>query len=536
MATRAALHQWILGGLGLLAVGCQREAPSTCVECGTVRVIAVREPSTVVPPLVQETVGRDIGDRIYQRLAVLKPGGSTVDPAAFRPELASRWERVDSLTWRFHLAPARWHDGRPVTADDVVFSFAAFTDSTIGGGASGLQGVRAELEDSATVLVRFPGFHPEQLYDATWHVRILPRHVWADLPPNRWAEDTSIARLVGSGPYRAHEWRRGQSFTLVSDSASRLAPAAPRLTWRFVPDPEQALNLMLAHEGDLLEQVGNPASLDRATGDTTLRAIPYPAAVYGFAAFQFRAPPGRSPIFADRRVRQALTLAVDRPTLARAVFGPATKVPVGPVSQLQWIGGDAVRTLPHDSARAAGLLDDAGWRRDATGVRRRNGAPLRFAILVPSTSGSRRMAAEVLQATWRRHGALVEVEAVDFPVFQQRLAEGKFDVYIGAYLDEPSPRGLLDQWSRTGFEALNYGHYANDVIDSLMRQAVRTPEVPLARARWVEVLDSLNADAPAIFLYAPEQVALASTRLGGVTINPWSWLEGIEGWEVRSEK
>jgi peptide/nickel transport system substrate-binding protein len=521
----------------MLLLGCRSEDPGACPDCSTVRIVAVREPPSILPPLVQETVGRDIGDRIYQRLAVLKPGGSTIEPAAYQPQLATSWERVDSLTWRFRLGSARWHDGRPVTANDVVFSFAAFTDSTVGAGASGaLLGVRAEAEDSASVLVRFPRWHPEQLYDATWHVRVLPAHVWSGVPTVQWAADTSMARLVGSGPYRAHEWVRGQSLTLVADSTWSPLPSAERLIWRFVPDPDAALNLMLAHEGDLLEQVGNPASLERAVRDTLLRAMPYPAAVYGFAAFQFRDRGGRRSLFTDRAVRQALTLAVDRGTLARAVFGPGTQVPKGPVSRLQWIASDAVVTLPWDSARAGMLLDQAGWLRDDSGIRRRAGSPLRFSILAPSTSGSRRLAAEALQATWRQHGADVEVETVDFPIFQQRLAEGKFDVYIGAYLDEPSPRGLLDQWSRGGWEALNYGRYANPAIDSLMRRAVGTAEPPLARAQWTEVLDSLNADAPAIFLYAPEQVALASRRLTGIAVNPWSWLEGIEQWGVQTQR
>jgi ABC-type transport system substrate-binding protein len=75
---------------------------------------------------------------------------------------------------------------------------------------------------------------------------------------------------------------------------------------------------------------------------------------------------------------------------------------------------------------------------------------LRFEILVPATSVTRKNAAVALQEAWRKVGAQVSVAAVEFPVFQKRLAEGKFDAYIGAYLDEPSPRGLADQWTAAG--------------------------------------------------------------------------------------
>ena len=72
---------------------------------------------------------------------------------------------------------------------------------------------------------------------------------------------------------------------------------------------------------------------------------------------------------------------------------------------------------------------------------------------------------------WRSAGAAVTVTSVDFPVFQERLGQGRFDAYIGAWIDEPSARGLADQWTRQGWAALNYGHYANPGFDSLFARA-----------------------------------------------------------------
>lgn len=528
MARRVAYLLMVVVGLS----ACGR-ADAPCHDCGTVRIAAVREPSSIFPPLVFETVGRDIGDRVYERLAGFAAGGATIDPTAFRPALAVAWERVDSLTWRFHLRPgALWHDSVPVTADDVAFSFAAFADSTLEtAAATALAGVTAEALDSTTVLVRFPRSSPEQLYDATWHVRILPKHIWGSTPPASWASDTSIAHLVGSGPYRVSSWERGTTVTLDAAPTWRPVSAIRRLIWRFTTDPEAALNLVLAHEAELLEQAGSPAQAQRAAGDTLLREFNYASAVYGFAAFKFAGANGKpDPRFSDRVVRQALTLSVDRLSIARAVFGGNASVPEGPVSRVQWIAGDGVITLPYDTAAAAAMLDSAGWRRDATGTRRRGAARLAFGLLVPSSSSNRKLLAEALQESWRRLGADVSIDAVDFPVFQQRLVEGRFDVYIGAYLDEPSPRGIVDQWTRAGWGALNYGRYANPVVDSLVGQALAASELPMARTRWREVLDSMNMDAPAIFLYTPEQTAVASRRITGVVIDPWSWLDGVERW------
>ena len=253
--------------------------------------------------------------------------------------------------------------------------------------------------------------------------------------------------------------------------------------------------------------------------------------MYGFAAFKFSGAKGKpDPRFSDRAVRQALTLGVDRARLAHAVFGPRAVVPEGPVSRLQWIAGEGITTLSFDTAAASALLDSAGWKRDPGGVRRRGGTRLAFGLLVPSTSASRKLIAEALQESWKRLGAEVSIDAVDFPVFQQRLAEGKFDVYIGAYLDEPSPSGIVDQWTLAGWGALNYGHYANPVVDSLIGVALAASQLGIARTHWHEALDSMNVDVPAVFLYTPEQSAVASRRITGVSIDPWSWLEGVERW------
>ena len=94
----------------VLQLGCGDRG--SCTRCGTLVIAATGEPSSLIPPLVQETVGRDVSDFVFERLAVLAKGGSSVDSKAFTPGLASRWEQTDSVTWRFELRPdAAWHDG-----------------------------------------------------------------------------------------------------------------------------------------------------------------------------------------------------------------------------------------------------------------------------------------------------------------------------------------------------------------------------------------------------------------------------------------
>ncbi|MBS1241674.1 MAG: ABC-type transporter, periplasmic subunit, partial [Gemmatimonadetes bacterium] len=496
----------------VVAVGACRSIPADCPRCDTIVIAAISEPEHLLPPLVWESVGRDIMDLTFERLAVLENGRPPMDPAAYRPGLASRWDRVDSVTWRFRLRPAaRWQDGTPVTPGDVVFAFTAFQDSTLDSPARGsLSGIRAEAESDTTVLIRFSHAYPEQLYDATWHVRVIPAHVWENRPRPEWAADTSMAALVGSGPYRVVRWDRGQSLTLerAEGSPARIG----RVVWRFADGPEAAANLVLGHEADALETIPDPARRPQFASDTSLALRSYPSAVYGFLGFQLA---GRGPL-TDPRVRQALAKALDREQLAAAVFGAGTAVPAGPLSAIVWLW-DGRPAAPLDTVGASALLDAAGWRRASDGLRARNGRPLTVDILVPATSVTRRNLAVAIQERWKRIGMTVSVSAVDFPVFQERLGRGQFDSYIGAWLDEPSPRSLAEQWTRQGWGTQNYGRYANPAFDRLFEQALAAPTPDAARTAWQAAMGVMAADQPAIFLYTLTNTAVISRRVAGVT-------------------
>ncbi|HWA16252.1 MAG TPA: peptide ABC transporter substrate-binding protein, partial [Gemmatimonadales bacterium] len=499
------MRRGVVALIAILAAACGGE--KDCPRCDTIVIAATGEPEALLPPLVVETVGRDVSDQIFERLADLKPDGSTIDPSAYAPRLAQSWERLDSLTWKFTLrSGARWHDGRPITASDVVFSFNAFADTALQTAAGdALSHLKAEAPDEKTILVHFDRFYGEQLYDATWHVRIIPSHIWSAIPVAQWAGDTAIGRLVGSGPYRIVSWTRGQALTLVADTLGGRRARIGTAVWRFADNPEAALSLVLSGEADLMEAAGSPDRVEQVERDTALNAVRYPSAAVGYLGYRLGAGAKNSAL-TNPAVRRALGTAVNRAALATAAFGPGTVAPPGPMSKLVWIWDDNIKTLPYDTAEAATLLDGEGWKRDADGMRRKGKQALTIDILVPSTSAGRRRLAEGLQEQWRLAGVSATVTAVDFPVFQERLGKGNFESFIGAWLDEPSPRGLADFWTTAGIGGFNYGRYSNPVFDRLLATAMAAPTVAEARGAWRAAMDTLNADAPAIFLYSPVNV------------------------------
>lgn len=519
----------VAGSLAVLILGGSACRPSSqdCPRCDTLVIAALGEPTHLLPPFAWQGVARDIGDLIFERLARLEPGRSPLDPTAYRPGLAARWEQVDSLTWHFYLREgARWHDGVPVTAHDVVFAFAAHQDPVLDAAArSALLDVTASAVDDATVRLTFTHPRPDQLYDATWHVRVFPRHLWDSLPPAEWGTRNGPERLVGSGPYRVVSWERPVTLrlTAVSDTVQ-----IREVVWRFASDPDAAANLLLTGEADLLEALPTPRRRAEFAAADHLTLVPHPSPVYGFLGFNLAGSSARS----DARVRRALRLALDRDVLARAILGEGTVVPEGPLSAQLWLWEPPPPALA-DSSAAAALLDEAGWPRGADGVRRRAGRVLAIDVMVPSTSAVRRDLAVAIQERWARHGVRATVTQVDFPVFQQRLGAGRFEAMIGAWYDEPHHRSLADQWTRAGWEVLNHGRYSNPQFDSLLVASAGTADTAASRRLWREALAVLNADAPAIWLYTPMTEVVASRRLQGARFAPFAWLAGLPGWRLR---
>lgn len=512
----------LLAATALLGLACTESAPP-CERCETLVIAAVGEPDHLLPPLAWSSVGRDIDDLVFERLALLDTRRSPLDETAYAPGLASAWERLDARTLRFRLrSGARWHDGTPVTAADVVHAFAAYQDPALDAIARpSLADITAEAEDSATVRLTFATERPDQFYDATWHVRVFPRHLWDTIPRAEWGSRADASRLVGSGAYRVASWTRGQSLTLTATDST--AGRIRTIAWRFTTDPTTTTALVQSGEADIVETLVDPTVRAGLAGDSAVQLLDYPSAQYGYLGFQLR---GSTPL-ADAAVRRALTRALDRQTLVTALLGPRTQVPPGPHSAQLWLW-EGADTSARDTVMAARLLDEAGYRRGSDGVRVKHGTPLEVAIMVPATSTVRRNLAIAIEQQWAALGVRTVIDVVEFPVFQERLGTGRFESYIGAWLDEPHPRSLADSWTSGGIA--NAGGYANPAFDAAFRAAMTTRDTATVRRHWREAMRILNDDAPAIWLYAAANTAVASRRLQAPTFTPFAWLAGAAGW------
>jgi peptide/nickel transport system substrate-binding protein len=260
-----------------------------------------------------------------------------------------------------------------------------------------------------------------------------------------------------------------------------------------------------------------------------------------YMLFNARQPSDTSrahPVLADQRVRQALTLALDREAMVRSALGSTAEVPDAVISQLwQW-----ARPLPTgrrngDVARARTLLAAAGWRdSDGDGVVDRNGTPLRLTMILPSTSAARAAFAVQAEAMWRAAGVAVVLERSDFPAYLARRGSGDWDLDLTAVNQDASPRSLATSWSCASARqpgSSNVARWCDPVFDSLRAAAAEMTGDPTAA--WQRAFLRMKEVAPAIFLAAPTNQVAVHRRFANVQILPLrSWLN-VWRWRVRPE-
>ncbi|MDJ0767067.1 MAG: ABC transporter substrate-binding protein [Myxococcota bacterium] len=513
----------------------------TCEDnwCGTV-VITSGRVRNLVPPLAAYDVDIAISNHIYSKLADVGAELNTVGDAGFTPNLAESWRFEDPLTLAFTLASnAHWHDGTPVTASDVEFTFSIYRDQNVNSlFRSRLDAISSvTVRDSLTVLFHFSEQYAEQFFDAVYHMHILPRHILESVPPGELRTHSFGLNPIGSGPYRMVRWEPGELVELAADSTHHLGkPSIRRVIWQAAAGPTPAINPLIGNTADFHHNVAEASDIPRVEDTDHLRLIDYPSNVYNYIGFNLRNPDDQeSPhaLFSNRELRRAITMAIDRVSLREAIVGANGLPSVGPVTPALWIFDEnLVDALPYDAERALATLESLGWRdSNDDGTLDRAGQDLAFTLLVPEIS-VRTRAAVILQNQLQGAGIRIDIEEVEFASFIDRLSNGQFDAHYNGIGQDPSPSGMADNWSQKGFGGFNYGRYSNPEFERLTAEAKGTTDRAAALAKWHEALRVINEDAPAIWLYVPRLNAAVHTRIENVSVRPGNPWMTVPQWRI----
>lgn len=458
--------------------------------------------------------------RIFLRLAHEREAGGG-SPESYGPALAQSWDRSeDGLSITFRLRDTVWSDGRPITADDVRFTWQAQTSEhvpwTNGEAKERIRDV--VVEDERTVTFQFDREYPYQLSDAV-EGGILPLHVFGQIPFEEWATHDWSRHSIGSGPFLLERHEPGQEIVLRRNPNYHQAdyPLLDRVVVRVVPDVLSLLTQLRSGEIDLLLNVP-PRDAYRIASDpdSPIRIVTFDTPRYEYLGWNCARPP-----FDDPMVRRAITLAIDRDSLVEDLVYEYGTVSSRPVPSSWWGAADGVEPWPYDPDEARAILQSRGYVTDTVvGVAAGRETRLEFDLVTNAGNRLREDTLIKIQEQLSRVGIKANVRTLEQRTLIQQASGGDFDGYLGGWnFVGKVPLKILFGSSYVppnGFNVVRY--HVPEVDDAL-------DDLDLA-SDWQEMKPFLDAiqeriheDQPYTFLFERQGIAAYGPRLQGVIID-----------------
>lgn len=437
-------------------------------------------------------------------LQLVVSGLVTKDPHGnFVPDLASSWEVLDGGSrYRFRLRRGvRFHDGRPLAAADVVWTFRSILDGTVttakAGALEQLEEVVAVDDETVDFVLSAP--YGAMLGNLTPYVGIVPDGATPD-EMNR--------QPIGTGPFRLVE-RLPDRVTLEAfEDYWDGRPILDRVVFRDVPDATvRALELRKGSVHLVVNELP-PDVVVEFRRDPRFRVVESPGSNYAYIGVQLE-----DPILGDRRVRRAIALALDRRQIVETIWrglGVLTETMMRPG---HWAHHDGLEPIPHDPAAAVRLLDEAGYP-DPDG-----GGPeprLRLTFKT-STEESYVLQAQAIQSMLAAVGIELRIRSHEFATFYNDIKQGNFQLFSMVWTGtvDPDIYALALHSRSVPPDGANRGRYRNPEFDRLVEEGARRTLPEERRPYYLEAQEILARDLPYISLYIRDNVAVMPAELWG---------------------
>ncbi|MBA3597413.1 MAG: ABC transporter substrate-binding protein [Methylibium sp.] len=472
---------------------------------------------------------RHLNGAVQSGIATAMPGTQLfASPLRFddqwnaQPYLAETWKLADdgkSLTLNLRKG-AVFHDGKPITSEDVAFSIMAIKAnhpfSTMMGPVE-----KVETPDAHTAIIRMSAPHPAIVLAMSPALcPILPKHIYGDGQDLK-NHPRNSANVVGSGPFKLVEFSPGQRVVMERFDKFFL-PGKPYLDKVVMSITPDAASLMLGLErGDvhMLPFVSVPTDLRRLKDNPQVTLTPRGYEGIGpmnWLAFNLERKP-----LSDIKVRKAIAMAIDTKFVTKALMAGFATPAAGPiVASSPFATNDLVR-YPVDLKKAAQMLDAAGYKADSGGER--------FKLTIdylPGVDDQQKLVAEYTRAQLKKIGIAVEVRAsADFPAWAKRMATHEFDMSMDFVFNWGDPViGVHRTYLSTNIKPIvwtNTQSYSNPKVDELLNTAGSLLDVEKRKVHYAEFQKIVTDELPIVFVNVVPYHTVAGKKVGNVPVSIW---------------
>jgi peptide/nickel transport system substrate-binding protein len=494
LTRRHLISTSVLAGLTPLLPATAAAQAAIPKKGGVLTSLLTPEPPILVLGVNNQGPTGIVASKIYEGLLEFSP---KLEP---KPRLAKSWSLSDDKkTYTFHLQEnVKFHDGTPMTSKDVLFTVMQF-QMKLSPRARGVFAkiVNATTPDDHTVTFTIDSpFEPFLLMFDVNTVNIVPAHIYEGTD---FVNNPANQKPIGTGPFQFAEWQRG-NFIRLTKFADYWKPGQPYLdgiTYRIVPDSQsralalQTGQVMLSGANDI-----EPFDVPRFQTQPNLEVET--AGWEYFSPLMWIELNHRTKPLDDVRVRQALSMAIDRDFILKRLWFGIGKIATSPVASTTRFHDPNVKLAPFDVAKANAMLDAAGYKPDADGVRFK----LRH-LTLPYGEVYARLA-EYIRASWKKVGVEVTLESTDTGGWARRISDWDYDTSINFLYQYGDPSlGVERTYVSTNIKKIvftNTSGYSNPEVDRLFTEARNAADPADRQKAFFAVQELLVKEIPEMWL------------------------------------
>lgn len=511
---------------GVIEASDPSKNPGTATDRKDTIIVGVDAPDGVFNPIYMESAyDQYVTYSMFNDLIQVAKDGS------YAPWLATSWDvSADNLVYTFHLDPnAKFSDGTPVTADDVAFTQTVINDKSYDGPIdatlSYLKGADAYREGKATSIEGIKVVDANTIEFTTTQVSpkaitVLGGPVLSKAYYGKDYKQGSLEYMkdlhqkpLGNGPYALEKYVAGQEVDLkINESYGGKKPTIAKLIYKVTTE-ETRMQMLQSGEIDMDMVTVNQDNVDELKSYGFLNLNIFPTNGYGYITFNHKHEQ-----FKDAKVRQALAYGLNRKDIVDAVYQGYADVINVPQSKVSWAYAEGTNSYDFDLEKAKALLDEAGWKVGADGIREKDGKKFTINFVASSPNPVNDAIIPIAKENYKELGIDFVPDQMEFNKVLEKRKAGDFDMLFMAWGLTPDP----DSTNIFGTKGTqNEVGYSNAKVDELLAKGLTEVDPEKRKPVYQELYQVINEDLPYIFMYQRRDMWAINSRIQGFDISPY---------------
>ena len=537
-----------------LFTGCgatSAELPDTSTPSNTqssngesvLRYAVASSPKGLFSPLLSTTTyDNNVNSLVYSPLILLDENNE------YQPGLAEKYEfSDDKLTLTFNLRKGvKWHDGEEFTADDVAFTFTSIADPKYTGSrfneiskivgaqdyhdgkSDSISGIK--VIDPNTISFTYTEVYAPALSNFSQR-GIIPKHIWSKVDIADWENQSDLLnKPIGTGPFKLTDFKADQYVELAkNDSYFGGTPKIDKFIFK-VTNTETELSELAKGDIDVVTLSSIKEEELKELKEAGIKIEEKPSANY-----QFMTMNSNREFFKDKKVRQAITYAINRKGMVTSLLEDHGQVVNAPLSLAGWAyPKSGLNNYDYNVEKAKELLKDSGWNEN-NGVLEKDGKKFEVELVVPTGNKSREQSAPIIQQNLKDIGITVNISTMDVAsTMAKTKGEGDYDMALLGFTLEVDPGDANRYWSSSiaNGSQFNFSNFINSKSDELIDNATKTVDRDERKQIYAEWAQLINEEAPYVFLYSQNDVRAYNPKLEGYKYSAYSIFPNIQNWTI----